>query len=293
MKRLANDIGDIISGRAVHPITPVPGGFTRIPTAGELAGIRKRLVEEAMPDVEATVGTMKSLADAIPDFIRETEFIALSNDHEYAMYDGSISSTDVGLIPQEDYLQVTNEFIVPHSTSKHTRNHRSSYMVGALARFNNNHDKLCREAAAAASELGLKAPCFNPYMNTIAQVAEVAHAVVDSIRIIDTLLDNGLVNEVSNPAPTKYGTVIGVTEVPGGILFHEYTYDRQGRIIMANCIIPTGQNLQNIDDDMKKLVPEIVEKPKEKIVHDLEMLVRAYDPCISCSVHIVDVDFIG
>ncbi len=80
--------------------------------------------------------------------------------------------------------------------------------------------------------------------------------------------------------------------MPRGILYHEYTYDRQGRIAKANCIIPTGQNLANIDDDMKKLVPEVIGESKDEITLKLEMLVRAYDPCISCSVHLLDVDFI-
>jgi sulfhydrogenase subunit alpha len=292
MKRLANDIGDIISGRAVHPITPVPGGFTKIPVEADLIEIKRRLIEEALPDVNATVETMQALAGAIPNFNRETEYISLKNDNEYAMYDGKISSTDTGLYPDSEYLKITNEFIVPHSSSKHAKNNRSSYMVGALARFNNNHDKLLPKAALAAAALGLEAPNYNPYMNTIAQVVEVAHAVYDSINIIDTLLNDGLKNEKPNQSPIKDGTGIGVTEVPRGILFHEYSYDRQGRIMAANCIIPTGQNLANIDDDMKKLVPEIVDEPKEKIIHKLEMLVRAYDPCISCSVHIVDVEFV-
>jgi len=292
MKRLANDIGDIISGRAVHPITPVPGGFTKIPSEADLIEIKRRLIEEALPDVNATVETMQALAGAIPNFTRETEYISLKNDNDYAMYDGKISSTDTGLYPDSEYLKITNEFIVPHSSSKHAKNNRSSYMVGALARFNNNHDKLLPEAALAAAALGLVAPNYNPYMNTIAQVVEVAHAVYDSINIIDTLLNDGLKNEKPNQSPTKYGTGISVTEVPRGILFHEYSYDRQGRITAANCIIPTGQNLANIDDDMKKLVPEIIDEATEEIIHKLEMLVRAYDPCISCSVHIVDVEFV-
>jgi len=65
----------------------------------------------------------------------------------------------------------------------------------------------------------------------------------------------------------------------------------QGRIARANCVIPTGQNLANIDDDMKKLVPEVIGEPREAITLKLEMLVRAYDPCISCSVHLLDVEF--
>ena len=291
MKRLANDIGDVVSGRAVHPITPVPGGFTRIPTAGELKELKRRLVEDMYPDLIATVETLKSLAGAIPQFERETEYISLRSDDDYAMYDGDICSSDTGRVQDSEYLKMTNEFIVPHSTSKHAKVNRSSFMVGALARWNNNHDMLGELAHTAASSLGLEPGCCNPYMNTIAQVVEAAHCAIDSIAIIDKLLADGLKDEQPNQEPTRYGTGIGATEVPRGILYHEYTYDRQGRVTAANCIIPTGQNLANIDDDMKKLVPEIIDKSKEEITLHLEMLVRAYDPCISCSVHMLDVDF--
>lgn len=292
MKRLANDIGDIVSGRAVHPITPVPGGFTRIPTVTELKGIRKQLVEEGIPDVLETVKTIKSVAEYIPEFTRETEYISLKNDNEYALYDGNIYSSDTGLTGYHNYLEMTNEFIVPHSTGKHCKHARESYMVGALARWNNNHEHLTETALKAAEELGLKPDCYNPYMNNIAQVVECAYCIEDSVAIIDQLLDTGLKDEKPNQKPTRFGRGVGATEVPRGILYHEYEYDRKGNIVAANCIIPTGQNLGNIDYDMKKLVPEIIDKSKEDITKHLEMLVRAYDPCISCSVHVLNVEFI-
>ena len=292
MKRLANDIADVVSGRAVHPITPVPGGFTRIPTAKELLTLKKRLLEEMVPDFLATVETMEALAAAIPAFTRETEFISLRNDDDYALYDGRIFSSDTGPAPITDYRRLTNEHVVAHSTSKHCKANRSSYMVGALARWNNNHDKLCQVSLDAAARLGLEPGCCNPYLNTIAQVVEAGHCALDAVAIIDQLLDAGLKNERPNQDPTRFGTGVGATEVPRGILYHEYTYDRQGRVAAANCIIPTGQNLANIDDDMKKLVPEIIHKSKAEITLQLEMLVRAYDPCISCSVHLLDVRFV-
>ena len=292
MKRLANDIGDAVSGRAVHPITPVPGGFTSIPSAKVLRGLKERLEKEMVPDFLATVDTMAALAGAIPDFTRETEYISLRSEDDYALYDGQICSSDTGLVADTAYREMTNEFIVPHSTSKHCKVNRSSYMVGALARWNNNHDKLCDVSQAAARELGLKPGCCNPYMNTIAQVVEAGHCALDAINIIDKLLTTGLKDEKPNQEPARFGTGVGCTEVPRGILYHEYSYDRQGRVAAANCIIPTGQNLANIDDDMKKLVPEVIDKSKQEITLHLEMLVRAYDPCISCSVHLLDVDFI-
>ena len=129
-------------------------------------------------------------------------------------------------------------------------------------------------------------------MNTVAQMVEVVHCIEDTIELMNILIDNGINDEKPNQEPTRYGRGIATTEVPRGILFHDYTYNRQASIEASNCIIPTGQNLANIDDDMKKLVPEIIDQPKEDIVKRLEMLVRAYDPCISCSVHMLDVEFI-
>lgn len=293
MKKLANDIGDAVGGRAVHPITCVPGGFTQAPSAETLRMLRQKLVESMVPDWLATVETMKALAGAIPVFERPTEYISLRSDHDYALYDGEICSSDAGCVPDREYRRMTNEFVVPHSSSKHCKVSRSSYMVGALARWNNNHDKLCPEALQAAAALGLKPGCTNPYMNTVAQVVEAGHCALDAVAIIDKLLAMGPRHEKPNQEPTQYGTGIGATEVPRGILYHEYTYDRQARIVKANCIIPTGQNLANIDDDMKKLVPEVVStKSKEEITSWLEMLVRAYDPCISCSVHMLGVEFL-
>ncbi|RKY55541.1 MAG: Ni/Fe hydrogenase subunit alpha [Candidatus Neomarinimicrobiota bacterium] len=292
MKNIANEISEVIGGRAVHPITPVPGGFTRIPTVSELKKLRKRLVEEAIPDCKAIVDTMVALHDTIPNFTRDTEYISLQCDDEYALYDGDICSSDIGRVPVNEYRRMTNEYIVTHSTSKHSKANRESFMVGALARFNNNYSKLRGNARNSAEKMGLKAPCCNPYMNTIAQIVEVYHCTEDAIEIIDTLLAKGLKVEKPNQEPTKHGQGIGSTEVPRGILYHDYTYDRRGNIIRANCVIPTSQNLGNVDDDMEKLVPEIIEESKESIVHKLEMLVRAYDPCISCSVHLLDVEFI-
>ena len=292
LKRLANDIGDLLSGRAIHPISCVPGGFTKLPTEKELEILRDKLINQGKHDINLAVDVVKTVLNKIPKFERETEYISVYHKKEYGLYDGDICSSDSGLYPVEKYLEVTNEFIVPHSTSKHAKFNRSSYMVGALARFNNSHQLLRPEAKKVARELGLKAPSYNPYMNTIAQLVEVMHCIVDSIDLINDLLDRGIKAEKPNQKPTKYGRGIATTEVPRGILFHDYTYNRNGAIEAANCVIPTGQNLANIDDDMKKLVPEILGQSEKEITHKLEMLVRAYDPCISCSVHLLDVEFI-
>jgi len=288
MKRLANDLCDVFGGRTVHPITPTVNGFTKLPDVAEIKEIRKRL-GEATPDLEATLELFQTLR--IPDFKRQTEYISLKSKEEYAFYDGVIASTDAGTTPVENYRSWTNEYLVPHSTAKYTKHVRDSYMVGPLARFNNNHDQLSPRAKKAAEELGLPAPCYNPFMNTAAQVVEAVHAVDESIRLIDELLDKGL-KEEDRRILLKAGRGVGAVDVPRGILFHDYTYDKNGICKEANCIIPTNQNHANIQKDMEALLSQMLDRPQDEIRLSLEMLVRAYDPCISCSTHLLKVRFV-
>ena len=293
LKKLANDICDVVGGRAVHPITLVPGGFTKIPAAAQLEALRVRLVE-ATPDIIATVELIASLADKLPEFSRETEYISLGGGNgEFPLYDGDICSSDSGLTPDKNYRKMTNERVVARSSSKHAAVNRPSFMVGALARCNNNSDKFNDTAKKAAEMLGYEAPNCNPYFNNVCQVIECGQVLEDTINWIDELLAMGLEEEKIETKP-RAGTGVGATEVPRGILYHEYTYDDDGIVVDANCVIPTGQNIANIEEDMKKLVPEMIEagKSEEEITFALEMLVRAYDPCISCSVHLLDVEFV-
>jgi sulfhydrogenase subunit alpha len=181
--------------------------------------------------------------------------------------------------------------IVPHSSAKHAHNQRDAYMVGALARFNVNYDQLNPKAKAAAMALGIKPKCANPYMNTVAQVVEIVHAVEDSINLIDTLLERGIQEEEPAPPTRLSGEGVGACDVPRGTLFHNYVIE-DGKVVGANCIIPTGQNLANIEADMRALVPAILDQTQQYVTQALEMLVRAYDPCISCSAHMLDVQFV-
>lgn len=287
LKKLAYNFAEALAGRKTHPISLVVGGFAKLPEAAGLKAIQSSL-KDAMADLEATVDLFKTVR--VPDFTRETEYIALRDPAEYAFISGRIASSDGGTTAVDDYLTVTNEFCVPHSTAKYARNKRDSYMVGALGRFNLNQEQLLPRARKAASELGLTAPCHNPFMITVAQVVEAMHAAEDSLAILDKVLSGGLKDEKVNVV-AKAGRGVGAVEAPRGILFHDYTYDRKGMITKANCIIPTNQNHNNIQKDMEALVPRILKEPEEKIRLMLEMLVRAYDPCVSCSAHALKVSF--
>ena len=294
LHRLANEMSDMICGRTTHPQRLIPGGFAKLPTMSELTALRDRL-KDSVPDLLSVAKLFQSLAPKLPDFVRETEFVALTKPDEYALYDGKIGSTDTDAAPASEYLSFTNEYIVPHSTAKRAKHTRDSYMVGALARLNINYDLLSPLAKKTAEMFGLKPVCHNPFMNNIAQLVEVVHSVEDSIRLINELEAAGLQSQpdYNNPeVKVKAGRGVGAVEVPRGILFHDYTYNEKGVCTKANCIIPTNQNHGNIELDMKALVPKIIDKAPKEIELSLEMLVRAYDPCISCSTHAVKVHFI-
>jgi sulfhydrogenase subunit alpha len=288
--RLANEMSDLLCGRTTHPITLTVGGFTKVPKAKELKAIKSRL-EASVAPAKDIIGIVLSQAGKLPNFTRPTEYIGLVADKEYAFYDGMIGSTDTGKHPVEDYLQITNEFVVPHSTAKFSRHKRDAYMAGALARYNLNSKLLSPLGKEVEKMFGLQAPCYNPFMNNVAQIVELAHCMEESIEMIDQLVDWGLEDEKVE-VEVKAGRGVGAVEVPRGILFHEYTIDRNGKCVKANCIIPTNQNHLNIQKDMEALAPTLISKSKGEIELNLEMLVRAYDPCVSCSTHYLKVDFV-
>jgi coenzyme F420-reducing hydrogenase alpha subunit len=289
IKKLSGDLCAMIGGRHTHPCALVVGGFTHTPTEDELSDMRQRFVD-ARADMDATVDVFSTLD--WPEFERDTEYISLTKDDEYAFVGGKIKSSDGFTYPVEDYKKVTNEEMVPFSTAKWTHHNRDSYMVGALARFNNNFDQLHPKAKRAAAKLGMEPKVTNPFLNSGAQVVEMVHCVEDSIELIDELLERGIVPEEPAVVEVKAGEGAASCDVPRGILFHHYAYNDEGFCSEANCIIPTNQNLANLNHDMQELVPQIIDQPQEEVRLLLEMLVRAYDPCISCSTHFLTVEFV-
>ncbi len=291
MKKIANEMVRVIGGRAVHPITTVVGGFTKIPTEEDLLRMRADL-ESLYPDAETSLQVLKTLK--IPAFERETEYLCIYDEKEYNLYDGDLKSSDGWIIKPEDYLSKINEKVVEHSTGKHCWASRDSFMVGSLARTNNNFEQLSDNAKTYAQELGLGYPCYNTYMNNIAQFVEIVHSIDDSIRLIDEILEEGLDEDKAMvEVKPKASRGVGLVEAPRGSLIHDYTYDADGKVMKANLIIPTNMNYVNIEKDLEALVPNIIEKTEDEIRLACEMMIRAYDPCISCSTHFLNVTLIN
>jgi len=294
-KKCGNLISDTICGRKLHPIAMTPGGWTGLPSVKQMMELKK-FVDEREDDFKMMVDVLAKGIPNFPDYLvnfeRETEYLSLTHPDEYALYRGEIKSTDTGKVTDHrEYKSIIKERVVPHSTAKWTSSQRSSYGVGALARINNNFDQLNAQAKAVADAVGFKPPSFKPFDYNVAQLIETIHSYYEAKRLIDELLDTGWKHEPPEVKP-RAGRGVGVCEAPRGLLIHDYTYDDKGIIVEANCIVPTCENHGNIEDDFRALVPQILDRPQDEIAHCLEMLVRAYDPCISCSVHMLNVKFV-
>jgi sulfhydrogenase subunit alpha len=288
LKQTAYDLCKWVIGRHTHPVAMNVGGFPFVHNIRHLEPLRKQLVA-SMEDIRDTVSLFNSFS--VPSFERETEFVSLSHPDQYALYDGNVVSSDGKQVPPDQYKDFIHEYVVPYSTAKYARCSRSEYMVGALARVNNNFQQLSPFAQETADLAGLAVPCSNPFMNTTAQIVECAHCLEESIEIIDRLLESGIrcEDEQMEIVPNA-GRGVGAVEAPRGILFHEYEYDAKGKCVSANLVIPTAQNLGNLEADMRAFAPGILHQKEASIAHALEMLVRAYDPCISCSTHVIRVE---
>jgi len=283
LKLLANDICDEVGGRRLHPTRTVVGGFTMLPDRYRLGQFRQRL-QASLVDLDASVELFTTFS--IPDFERETEFVSLKGVGDYPFIGGDLISTDGVVKAEREYAAMTNEYMADWSTSKLSRLSRKSFAVGALARVNNNFSGLLPQVKAIAEGLGLTPVNHNPYMNVVAQLVECAQVVRESMRLIDELLAAPW-QQSRQPVEPREGVGVAAVEVPRGILYHCLHLDAGGRIVKADCVIPTSQNHANIRHDIEELAAWCVAQGKtDKEIELLaEMLVRAYDPCISCSVH--------
>lgn len=283
LKGFANRLCDAIAGRTTHPVTFQVGGVTAAPDKKSLMNFRNEM-DGILSDLTAVAELVATLE--LPDFVRETEFVSLKGASEYPFIGLNVVSSDGVSRRSLDYLSITNEYVDPYNTTKWTKLSRESYAVGALARVNNNYALLRPEAVKAAEALKLTPVCHNPFMNNVAQVVESVHVAHEMMRLIDELMDTGL-NDLMAEVTPRAGEGVGAVEAPRGILFHHYEYDESGIIVKANCVVPTTQNNANIHLDLQSFARQFAVKgmTDDKLELLCSMLVRSYDPCLSCSVH--------
>ncbi|MDF1744001.1 MAG: Ni/Fe hydrogenase subunit alpha [Gimesia sp.] len=285
LKKHGNQLVDMLGGRAIHPVNVCVGGFYRFPKRKEL----QKLIPDFEWGLEAAVETTRWIARfEFPDFKTDCEYIALSHPDEYPMNEGVMKTSSGDLVDVSNYESEFEERQVPHSTALHAirKSTGRPYLLGPLARVNLNREKLSPTAQKIADEIGLESLCRNPHKAIIARGLELIHAFEEALMILRDEPPKGKSRESYE---YQAGTGMSATEAPRGTLFHRYVVDENGKIIEACIIPPTSQNKAQIEADLKRWIKHVISDNEQETARKCENLVRAYDPCISCSTHFLKV----
>ncbi len=281
LKKLGNDLMELIGGRHTHPLCAVVGGFTHVPTHSQLASLQKRL-KAAIPEAEAQIELLSTFKE--PKLIRRSQYLAVKHPKEYPIYDGTLI-TDQGLESKEmAYSQLIEERNVLYAHAKFSEIKGKPFVVGSLARLNVAKDQLFDNAKRMTKKLGMKFPNYDIFQMTLGQAVEYLHYLEHAVDIINELLEQNLKPHIVD-YKLRAGSSAAAVEAPRGVLIHKYSINTQGKVLAADVITPTAMNYANIEEDVRALIPELNELSQEKAELRLNMLIRAYDPCISCSVH--------
>jgi sulfhydrogenase subunit alpha len=275
--RVSKEIIKTIGGRDVHTLTPIVGGFARVPNKNELKALLKKLKEirkNALAFIKEFSKYKKDLK-----FKRKTKYLSLKGNKKYELVSGDVISSDGFIFKPQEYRKYIKEYSVNYSTSKFSTFKGESYMVGALARLVNNGTYLKQKIRKFTKEI-----VESPFSNNFAQAIEIYYCIERAIEIIKNLN----LREEKTEFKYKDGEGVSITEAPRGILIHHYKI-KNGKIRYVNIITPTSQNLRNIEESAKEFLEHF--RKKKDIEYFLERLVRAYDPCISCATHLLEVEF--
>ncbi len=293
LKKVGNDMMEIVGGRPIHPVNVRVGGFYRAPDRDAIA----KLVEPLAWAHDAAVDLVRWVNGfAFPDLRVDHELVSLRHPTEYAVLDGRIVS-DRGLdIDVRDFDTEFSEEHVEHSTALHGRRRSGEvYLTGPLARWANNRDRVPAEVDALAQELDVPDVERNPFRSIIVRSLEVLIAVIEAQQIVARYVEP----ELSSMAVTPIaGVGWGASEAPRGVLVHRYETDADGRIVDARIVPPTAQNQPAIESDVRRVVEDHLRRfPGEgtpdsdhELQHRCETAVRNHDPCISCATHFLTVD---
>lgn len=282
VKAAGNSLTSLIGGRAIHPNFIKVGYFEKIPKNRE--------------DIKKVVEELKSIRNDILDLIeifykcnfsyeKDRTFVALVT-RDYTFIEGEIRSTDGTIIKEEDFWNYLNRVVIPYSQATGFQFKGREYMVGALARMNLNRDAIHKDTKKDAAKYLSKFPSNNVFHNNLAQAIEILHSVDHAIELLET---KEFKEEEKPEIKIKSSEGIGVLEAPRGTLYYMLSINNDGKINYGNIVIPTAQNQIIMERDIKDMVTNMIKKSKHEIVHEIEKLIRAYDPCMSCASHFLRV----
>jgi coenzyme F420-reducing hydrogenase alpha subunit len=282
LKKAGNELLRLLGGREIHPVNVRVGGFYRVPSRAEFAPVAESLKHAR----DLAIETLRWAATfPFPEITRDYEFVALRHPDEYPMNAGRIVSSAGLDIAAADYESEFLEHQVPYSTALHSLlKRRGIYLVGPMARYALNRDRLPTEVQALAVEAGLDPVCRNPFRSILVRAVEVVYACGEALRLID-----GYERPARPfvPAEPRAGVGYACTEAPRGILYHRYRLDAEGTVEDARLVPPTAQNQGVIEEDIRQVATAGLDLEADALQANCEQSIRNHDPCISCAAHFI------
>ncbi|MFH1387899.1 MAG: nickel-dependent hydrogenase large subunit [Patescibacteria group bacterium] len=276
LKGVSDEIAEMIAGRSVHPTRTTIGGFHKIPTKNVLEKLLKKL-EKTERDAKNALELVSKIN--FPELKVELQLAAQENEKIIAVSSNNIKGRKESLI--KNYKETIEEEVRDYSTAKFGKYRGEEMLVGSLARL----------AIYGDYDEKYKIDFENPFHNNLAQAIEILTYHQKAQKIIKELLNMEMDKKVIKSSKNSSLKGIGTTEAPRGGLYHEVYLDPStgsgfnNIITYANIITPTVQNLTSIEKSAQALLEQTKNRSKEELERLIIMLVRAYDPCITCSVH--------
>lgn len=310
IRKFGQESSRIIGGKAIHPFTAVPGGVSFSMQEDEIEQIKElgeNAEEIAVEIVELIKGITYDFAEDNPETLEklgnvETNYLGMVDDEgAQDCYDGKLrfmdKSGEITEFDPSDYKNYIEETTFDYSYTKVPYWKQMGYpegtiRVGPLARINVS-DKLSTPKAQEYFEdfkENFGTPAHITILYHYARAIELLHNVELYNQLIDDDAITGEDRIAENVPEPSQGRGVGVVEAPRGTLIHDYTTDEQGLAKKLKLVVATTFNNPAMDQDIKAAAEEIIEttSPDEKVLNTVEMVQRAYDPCLSCSAHSVD-----
>lgn len=288
IKEAGNNLSILIGGRSVHAPFEAVGGFTN-----EVAKIKiKPIIEELKSVRKYILNIAEIYLKSGWELKRKTNFVSLKT-NDFSFLEGKICSTSGLCLEEKDYGGHLKDIVTPYSQALNYELDGREYMVGALARLNLNKDALHKETKKSMKKYLALFPSYNIYDNNLAQAIETMHSIDHSIEILE---NNKFKKEPLVLAKRQDGEGVGVIEAPRGTLYYSIKI-KDGKVVKADIVTPTAQNLINMREDLKQLVSVVChsDNPEdvwEKLIKkQAEKIIRAYDPCMSCASHFLKVNW--
>jgi len=273
LKRVADQILKVIGGTSAFPTNTMIGGFKKPPKASDLF-VLKTSIHEVIDEAQDLVRLFSELE--IPELRVNVKLANICPpDNSYPLYPGNLPQPIKSIMKKNSPAKLG------------VLKNGGVIKVGALARLSSSSEKLYPKAKILFQKF--QPNLRNPFNNNLAQAIEVLHLLEEIDYLIEKELKNknlekskGIEKEI---LPAKTVTGRACLEAPRGILTHRVKINPQGKIADYHIIAPTQINLASLEKEMQELIKKSENLSLKKQKREIEKLIRAFDPCITCAVH--------